>query len=483
MFLTQFEGLAVLTVFSLAMIFAVWKFSKSISTNLSSFVLADRDVSAVSGGLSLAVTFIWAPAIFVSAMQSYNDGLPGIFWFTVPNFLCLLLSAIIAPRIRKLHPDGFTFTEYAAKVFGARGWYAHVSLLTINYMWMVLAVVFNATAGGLLLATVSGVPFEITAPAMVVLALGYSIASGLRASVLTDVIQMAVLLLVVLVFVPWTLFSVSDFSLLSKGLGGFDQGMVNPLNWDSFYSVGLLAFIGLWGGWIQDPTFYQRVFALRRPAIRPAFIIAAFAFLVVPVLLSLLGFLGAGLAIDGVSFGEQFDPQMIGPVLIGTYLPKIGLLTFAFMAFAGLCSTLDSAFVATGALTSIDIFKRYINTQATDESALKAGRGSMIVVAVIGLAISFLQPSLLWLFLTISAVAVGGIIPTSFLIFGVRIQPWAVATSVWVSLLISLPAAVYGNLQGNHHVQVGGTLLSLAFSAFVCFLGRNMADDKSTDLG
>lgn len=488
MFLTEREGLWVLAIFSIAMIVAVALFSRRTSRTLVSFILADRSLGSISGGFSLAVTFIWAPAIFVSAMQSFNEGVPGIFWFTVPNVLCLLVSAWVAPRIRARHEEGFTFAQYIADRLGRSGWHAHLSLLTINYLWMVLAVIFNATAGGLLLETISGVPFEVTAPAMVILALAYSVASGLRASVITDVIQMSVIILFVAVFVPVTVGEIGTLEPIAAGLGGWNEQGQNPLTLSSFWYLGLLPFIGLWGGWIQDPTFYQRVFAMKPRSIRPAFFVAASAFVVVPLTLSILGFAGAGLATavldetgnptswilqqNGTTLATVTDPQMIGPIMIGTFLPKIGLLCFTFMAFAALCSTLDSAFVATGALTSVDIYSRYFRPDAPETRTLIAGRSSMIVVAVLGLLVSFSRPSLFWLFLTISAVAVGGIVPTLMLIFRSPPRARAITISVWASLLISLPTAIYANNNESPDVQIVGTLVALAFSTVLCLRDR-----------
>lgn len=471
MFLSPTEGFAVLAIFAVAMIVIVAVFSRRISGSLEEFVLANRNVGWLSGGFSVAVTFIWAPAIFVSSQRAYEDGFPGIFWFVIPNVLTLLSTIVIVPLLLRRHPNGFTFAEYVATRLGPNGWHGHLSLLFINYAWMVLAVIFNCVAGGLLLSTISGVDFSVTAPAMVIIALAYSILSGLRASVVTDLIQMAVILFVVLVFVPWTLLSTGDLSLISQGFGGFDSGSVDPLTWSSFYLFGLLPFIGLWGGWIQDPTFYQRAFAIRRKHSTRAFLVAAIAFLVVPSALSFLGFAAAGLEVSGAGLGEGIDPQMVGPLMIGEYLPKIALLFFTFMAFAGLGSTLDSAFVATGALTSIDVYKRYISPNASEGSSLAAGRIAMVVVAAVGLLFSFLKPNLFWLFLTISAIAVGGIIPTVTLIMGGKLPAWAITLSVWLCLAIALPTAIYGNIVNNADIHIQGTLVALLASMVISIAG------------
>ena len=64
------------------------------STNAENFHVADRHIGAIQAGMSIAATWIWAPALFTSAEKAYTNGIPGLFWFLVPNILCLLLFKI-----------------------------------------------------------------------------------------------------------------------------------------------------------------------------------------------------------------------------------------------------------------------------------------------------------------------------------------------------------------------------------------------------
>lgn len=184
--LTQFQAWTSLLVFGVLMFSIVWFMTKRSSESLESFNVADRKIGLIRGGFSIAVTFIWAPAIFVSSQQAFTSGVPGIFWFMFPNFLCLLLSGYFAVKVRQAHPNGFTLTELLADRLGSTGKAAHIALLLIFIMWLLMAVVINAVAGGAMIATLSGIDFKYAATAITLIALSYSLVSGMRASALTE---------------------------------------------------------------------------------------------------------------------------------------------------------------------------------------------------------------------------------------------------------------------------------------------------------
>ncbi len=49
------------------------------------FLVMDRKLGLFRGSLSMAVSWIWAPAVFICSLKSFTQGLPSIFWFTLPN--------------------------------------------------------------------------------------------------------------------------------------------------------------------------------------------------------------------------------------------------------------------------------------------------------------------------------------------------------------------------------------------------------------
>src|SRR6266576_42537 len=97
------SGYLLLLVFGLAMIAITVLGSRTEGFRKTQvgFLAAGRNVPWALGAFSIAVSWIWAPALFVSVQQAYQQGIPGIFWFTFPNILCLFIMAPLALRIRK----------------------------------------------------------------------------------------------------------------------------------------------------------------------------------------------------------------------------------------------------------------------------------------------------------------------------------------------------------------------------------------------
>ena len=93
-------GTFVLISYAVIMLLATLIFTKRAQSK-ESFHVADRNIGTWIAALSIAATWIWAPALFTSAEKAYTSGIPGIFWFLVPNVLCLILFIPFAVRIRE----------------------------------------------------------------------------------------------------------------------------------------------------------------------------------------------------------------------------------------------------------------------------------------------------------------------------------------------------------------------------------------------
>lgn len=79
------------------------------------------------------------------------------------------------------------------------------------------------------------------------------------------------------------------------------------------------------------------------------------------------------------------DPDETFPYLVKNYLP-LGLRGLILCAlFASLMSTVDSLFNSLSTLWSIDIYKTYINKEATDQQVVQSGRNSILFTLMTGI--------------------------------------------------------------------------------------------------
>lgn len=448
--------------FAAVMVAAVWIFTSKDHMTPEKFLLADRKVTPWRGAFSMAVSWVWAPAIFICSMQAYTKGLAGVFWFTAPNILCFFVFAVLVKKLREKMPDGYSLPDFIWHRF-QKNKPAHLAFLLIAFGYQISAIIINAVAGGTLLNLVSGIDINLAITGMVALALLYSLISGLKASILTDLIQMLMIVTFAVILVPWTIINSGGWASVTNGLGGISGEHASILHPGIAWAFGIPMTLSLIAGPISDQMFYQRAFAVSKEKIITVFVRAGIMFGLVPVTLSVFGFIAVSQNIPIT------DPQMVAPIVISTVLPEAALYLFIIMAFAGLCSTMDSAFCGISALGSIDIIRKY-KPAFMNGNILKTARLFMISSAVIGGGIALLKPQLLWVFFIYGALASSGLIPTILAIFWDRITAKDLCVSILTSLIIATPLSVCANFSGNENLVVLSAIFSVGLSGVVCFI-------------
>lgn len=460
--LTPTQGLLLFAAYALLIVGLVWV-TRRKDGGVDDFLVMGRTLGVGRGSISIAVSWIWAPAVFICAQQAYQQGLPGIFWFTAPNILTFFVFVPIALRLRKNHPTGYTVSEVFRERF-AGDKRAHLAALVVVGGYQLGAIIINCVAGATLIELLSGIPYVAGVLMMATLALSYSLISGLRGSVLSDVAQMGLILLIALILVPWVLVEAGGGAVLRAGLGGVSGEYGNLFHPGVAFSFGIASTIGLISGPVADQMFAQRAYAAREDAIKKIFAYGGLIFGIVPIVLSLLGFVGAGAVATGQALVVT-DPQMVGPEVVGFFLPTWALMLFAVMAFAGLTSTLDSAFTATGSLWSVDLlpYRKKTSRRVT----VRGARSGMFLLASLGVFVALLQPELIWVFLIYGALAASLFIPLILALFWKATDATAVFLGISSGVIIGTPLAIYANVTGDAALVVASATIGLVLPGLV----------------
>src|SRR3989344_5907953 len=202
--LSASQGYWLLALYGVVMIavtyfFARWKRYRSIQ----GFLVAERNGKWWLGATSIAASWIWAPALFVSVQSAYQQGLPGIFWFTFPNIIALLIYIWLAPKVREKMPFGYTLPQYIKHRLQSEK--VHKIYLFPYFFYQLMAVTVQLFAGGGLVSLLTGIPFINAMLIMAVIVLIYSFISGLESSFITEFIQFISIVVGVVVVVPWAI--------------------------------------------------------------------------------------------------------------------------------------------------------------------------------------------------------------------------------------------------------------------------------------
>lgn len=500
--ITQANGYLLIAVFGIVMIAITYFISKDQRWRRTGvgFLVAGRDVRWPIAAPSIAASWIWAPALFVSVQKSYELGLPGLFWFTAPNILALIIFAFLAPRIRSKIPGGYTLPDWIR--YRLSDTKVH-KIYLIPYIWyQVMAVCVQLFVGGMMLNFITGIPLNILMILMLVISLAYSLISGLRASIATDLIQMAFIIIGGIIILPWVA-TVAGPNAINNGLGGL-AGNKDIFNPQVAFSFGIVTSIGLLAGAISDQQYWQRTFAIKRNHLVPSFVIGGILFGVVPIALSILGFIAANPDM-AISLPEGTGLPMIGVATAVNLLPSWAAMFFVIMLLAGLCSTLDSGLCAGSSLYAIDMAnlsksertvlrKERIGVDFTendlkakkllDEKTMGRSRLGMLVIAIIGLITAFIVQHLFsldrlwWIF---NGVASCFAVPTVLSLYYSKLSAKGVLFGILGSL-IGMVFFVYGNWIKNDIITVLSAVFIVAISLVCCLTIKQKIPWKNNDV-
>lgn len=210
----------------------------------------------------------------------------------------------------------------------------------------------------------------------------YTYLGGLSVVVRTDMIQFVILLLGGIVVLVVSI----------QQLGGWEQLYIKTpekmhlhlpadhekLPWIHVFGLFLLNI----NYWCANQTVMQRSLAAKN--LREAQIGLMVGGLMKYVMAVLIVI--PGIALYGI-LGENglSEPDMAFPYLVDTYL-SVGLKGLILCAlFASLMSTVDSTFNSLATLWSIDIYKSYLNKNATDREIVRVGRNTILVTLFTGI--------------------------------------------------------------------------------------------------
>lgn len=306
--------------------FLLWKYAKPI------FYMA-----------SVAATWIWAPAIFVSSDKAYYSGLSGFLMFLVPNVLTLVLFAFFAEKVRK-NTDGFTLSD-AIKSAGLRQQRLHI---IVSLTVLVCSTCVQLLGLHTLFSAWFEIPKYISALIVSITALLMVWKNGIKGSIQTDFFKYVIMFISGLILLIVTIYNGNGIHL--SGL--------KPVPLLTLLSTfGIPTFIGLFCAPYADQTFWQRVFSIEPNKIKPVFFGSAFLFMLIPLLFGLIGFYAVG--------GNNWNIAL-------AFENKILQIILAISVLSALLSTLDSNLCAISSIVCADM-----------KQSITIGRISMIILLVL----------------------------------------------------------------------------------------------------
>lgn len=467
--LSQFEGMMLIGGFFLAMVAIIYLLRNREQTK-EEFLVAGRCAPWLLTAFSMAATWVWAPSMFTAAEKAYTQGFVGVFWFVVPNVLTFILFAFFANKMRKIRPDGWTFSDYIREKYSNR---AHNMFLVESFGLQVCSLAVQLLAGATIFHKVTGLPFGWTTIILASIPLLYSLTRGIRGNIASDFIKMGFIVAVLFLGLP-IMTSNAGIDTLFNGLGGLSGKFGNLFDSTGIavmLSFGLPTTIGLLSGTFGDQMFWQRVFCVKPENVKRTMITAAFIFGIVPISLSCFGFFAAGAHLPIA------DTQLVNVGAVIAFTPKWFLYLFFLLILSGLISTVDSILCAVSSVAGHDVVKRIEDKIGVEYDSVTVGRVAMVVVAILAVLVANIPGiTITYLFLFYGTLRSSVMLPTIFAIKGYKMSESGLFYGILASLAVGLPIFAIGNLNGWVPMIVAGSLLTIGLSGAISLLKKDKAE-------
>lgn len=361
--------------------YATWRERAGGAETSAGYFLAGRNTGWLIIGASLFASNIGSEHLVGLAGTGAASGVAVAQFEILAALILLLLGWVFVPFY--LRSGVFTMPEFLERRYSpAARWYLAV-VSVVGYVLTKISV--TIAAGGIVFEALMGINFW-TGALIVVVATGiYTIFGGLRAVLVTDTMQMFVLIggAVAVLFVG--LDAVGGWGEMTRAAGPAFLDLWKPASDPNFPWTGIAfgaPILGVWY-WCTDQFIVQRTLAARslRQA-RRGTLFAGFLKLLPLFIFVIPGILAHVLAEQGRITLTDADQAL--PTLIATLLPAglRGLVVAGLLA--ALMSSLSSVFNSTSTLITWDIYKK-LRPQASEARLVWVGRLSTGVLVVFGL--------------------------------------------------------------------------------------------------
>ena len=399
--------------------------------NVDGYMTSNGAVGFGVSAASMTATWIWAASFYAAATSGYKYGISGPIHYGLWGALMILFIYPFGRRFREVAPNAHTLAEI---MHARHGRCSQMILAGSNIVGSIISLMANFTAAGALVAMLSPLDFVHGVLIAGLGTLSYSLWSGFRASVMTDLAQVAAMLGAAALIIPLVFFNAGGTEVIAQGWDRLSSEQASFFSKTAFLEQAAPYFVAVLAYAIGNQTIAQRLFAVREDMIKPTFIAATVTYGATVIGLGMLGVVALLIGMEP-SAGDHNNliPQMassyLGPVMIGV---------FFVMVIGSLSSTADSDLAALSAIMMTDVYGKNIARKGRVNPAtmLWVGRCTMIVATTAGLIFASMRVDILSLLVFVGALWGSIVFPVIASFYWGRIDNRAFTTSVLVSLVV-----------------------------------------------
>ncbi|UNU73926.1 sodium/proline symporter PutP [Moraxella nasovis] len=357
-------------------------------SDVEGYMLGGRNLGPAVTALSAGASDMSGWLLLGLPGYMYSSGIVSI-WIALGLTIGATLNYIIvAPRLRvftEVADNAITLPDYFSNRFNDS---SHMLRMTSAIVVIVFFTVYTAASlvgGGKLFESSLGLDYQLGLWVTAGVVVAYTLFGGFLAVSMTDFVQ-GVIMLVAMLLVPIVAFT---------NIGGWDVGIsvahsVNPELFNLMNGVTVMGVISLmaWGfGYFGQPHIIVRFMAIRSVKDVPVARNIGMSWMI----LSLIGALMVGLS--GVAYIKNHNMTLEDPETIFLVFSQLlfhplisGFLLAAILA--AIMSTISSQLLVVSSSLTRDVYKLFLDKEASEARQVLVGRISVLAVAVVAIILA-----------------------------------------------------------------------------------------------
>ncbi|ERN15640.1 hypothetical protein AMTRI_Chr03g144830 [Amborella trichopoda] len=486
--------------------FLVWLEKRYVGSSHTSewFNTAGRNVKTGLIASVIVSQWTWAATILQSSNVAWEYGVSGPFWYASGATIQVLLFGIIAIEIKRKAPYAHTVCEILRARWGTA---AHIVFLGFCFLTNIIVTAMLLLGGSAVVNALTGVNIYAASFLIPLGVIVYTLAGGLKATFLASYIHSVIvhLVLVIFVFLVYTtssklgsprvvydhLLEVASKSRICQDPFSHEGQACGPVNGNhngSYLTMlssgglvfGIINIIGNFGTVFVDNGYWVSAIAARPSSTHKGYLLGGLVWFAVPFSLATSLGLGA-LALDLPLTESEASHGLVPPATAIALMGKGGSILLLTMLFMAVTSAGSSELIAVSSLCTYDIYRTYVNPNATGKQILKVSRAVVLgfgcFMGVLAVILNKAGVSLGWMYLAMGVLIGSAVLPIAFMLLWRKANAKGAIIGALLGCFsgiitwLSVTKVEYGRVNldttGRNAPMLAGNLVSILFGGLV----------------
>jgi len=484
----------------------------------------------IKTGLTASVIvsqWTWAATLLQSSNVAWQYGVSGPFWYASGATIQVLLFGVLAIALKKVAPSAHTVCEIVNARWGRT---AHKTFLFFCLLCNIIVTSMLLLGGAATVQALTGVDYRLAAFLIPWGVIIYTASGGLQATFLasylhTGIIYAVLITMMFLVYIKiyssdiiydflgqtvsytleecqmiWSEDGTVETTFYEKGLyacgpvsGNYDGSYLTMIS-SGGLMFGIINIVGNFGTVFVDQSYWQSAIAARPVAAARGYLLGGVCWFAIPFSLATsLGLASTALQLP-ITSGEAGD-GLVPPAVATELLGQAGAILILIMLFMAIVSTGSAESIAVSSLIAYDVYREYINPEATGDQILFVSRvvvvGFGLVMGALAILLFEIGLNLGWVYLFMGVVIGSAVAPLWNLMTWSKASGTGAIVAAWSGFFLALIGWLVGaqiqsggisvDSLGTNEVMLAGNLIAILSSAAIHAIWSIFIDPQDFD--